>query len=157
MKKFISLLCGIAVLLLTGCGQQAQVYHAILSSEAMRSAQQQEPQYTEGIYEVKFFAELLSNDSVGNDWSIEYTCAGERISSGKQWTAALDCVQTVTVDVTVTEDDKWPDTGTGSFLVDLQDGFETSSTIIVTEDQSRYKDHTAQWKITCKTTLVGCQ
>ena len=156
MRKFISLLCGIAVLLLTGCGQQAQVYHAILSSEAMRSAQQ-EPLYTEGIYEVNFSAELLSNDSVGNDWRIEYTCAGERISSGKQWTAALNCVQTVTVDVTVTEDDKWPDTAAESFSVDLQDGFETFVTITVTEDQSRYKDHTAQWKINCKTTLVDCQ
>ncbi len=113
-----------------------------------------DPIYTNGVYEVSISASLRHNNSVGNDWRKVYTCEGSTISSGKRWTVPLDTVKTVVIDATITEGDKWPDVGSGSLSVDLVDGFESSTSITITENKGRYKGNTAEWEITCSVALV---
>ena len=110
--------------------------------------------YTHGVYEVTITASIISNNSVGNDWQKTYTSEGRTIASGEQWTVPLDTTKTLTINATVTESDEWPESGSASLRIILKDGFETSTTITVTENKGRYKGNKAQWKITCKAQLV---
>ena len=110
--------------------------------------------YTHAVYEVTITASEIYNNSVGNDWQKVYTCDGRTIASGEQYTVPLGTTKTVTINATITESDKWPDKGYGSLSVVLRDGFETSTTITVTESKGRYKGNKAQWEITCRVELV---
>ena len=130
----------VSVLFLMGCTEQTE--------------QVTDPIYTSGVYEVSISALLLHNDSVGDDWQQVFTCEGSPIGDRERWTVPLDTVKTVVIDATIIEDDKCPDTGSGSLSVDLTDGFTASTVIPVTENKGRYKDNTAEWKITCSVTLV---
>ena len=67
---------------------------------------------------------------------------------------SLDTTKTLTINATVTESDEWPESGSASLRIILKDGFETSTTITVTENKGRYKGNKAQGKITCKAQLV---
>ena len=90
MRKFLLLVCGLLIFSLMGCTVQAPVSQSVVTSEVMSS---QQWTYTQAVYEITFSAQPLYNDSVGNEWSFQYACEGERISSGKQWTVALDGYQ----------------------------------------------------------------
>ncbi len=140
MRKVLLIWCAVLALSLTGCTWQTK--------------QTPDPRYTSGVYELSISASLLYNDSVGNNWRKAYTCEGVAIASGKRWTVPLDTVKTVVIEVTVTESDKRPDVGFGCLSVDLVDGFKTSTFVTVTENRGRYTGNTAQWKITCRVSLV---
>ena len=136
MKKGIVFLCVVAMLLsLFGCKKN----------------------YTHGVYEVTLRSFEISNYSVGNEWVITYTCDGRTIASGEQWIVPLDTVKTVMIDAAVTETDQYPDVGSGSLIVVLKEGFETSKIITVAENKGRYKGNKANWKITCKVKLKDRQ
>ena len=110
--------------------------------------------YTHGIYEVSITAYQLSNDSVGNSWRKVYNCDGREINSGERWTIPLNIERNLIIDVTITENDKWPDIGRSALSVVLKDGFKTSEIITVIENKGRYKGNKAQWKIICEVELI---
>ncbi|MBQ7288783.1 MAG: hypothetical protein IJW78_03530 [Clostridia bacterium] len=133
MRRGIALFCVVVTLLcLVGC-QKKQTY---------------------GVYEVIITETLIANHSVGNEWQITYTCDGKAIVSGEQRTAPLDEVQTLTIDATVTEVDKLPDTGQGALAVILKDGFSTSTVVTITENKGCYYGQEAEWEITCEVKLL---
>ncbi len=89
--------------------------------------------YTKGVYELEITATEISNDHVGNEWRNIYKCNGRIIESGEQRIVPLETLETVKIDVKVTESDKWSDVGYGSLSVVLSDGYETSAIVTVTE------------------------
>lgn len=113
-----------------------------------------EKNYTHGVYEVTITATEIYNDSVGDDWQKVYGCDGRIITSGESWTVPLDTTKTVKIDATITERESCPDAAFGTLSVVLKDGYETSTTITVTEDRGRYAGNTAQWKVFCKVKLI---
>ena len=110
--------------------------------------------YTHGVYELSIEAELISNDSVGNDWIKTYTCDGKTITDGDQWTVPLDTAKTISISATIIENDKWDDVGSDSIVVTLVDDYKASTQITVTENKGRYKGNQAIWEITCIVKLV---
>lgn len=111
--------------------------------------------YTHGVYELSIKAELISNDSVGNDWIKTYTCDGKTITDGDQWTVPLETTKTILINATITENDKWDDVGSDSIVVTLVDDYKASTQITVTENKGRYKGNQAVWEITYRVKLVG--
>lgn len=109
---------------------------------------------THNVYMLSFETKQLSNHSVGNNWRFAYTCDGEIVSDGKEWTVPIGTDKIVELRVVITEQDKSPDIGEGTLMVSLSDGFATSELITVTEDKGRYTGNTAQWEITCQVTFV---
>ncbi len=113
-----------------------------------------EKEYTHGVYELTFSADLISNDSVDNEWKMLYQNDGRNITQGERWTVLLDTPKTITIDITVTEKDKIPDIGTGSMTVILNGESETKMLITVTEKGGINEGNEALWEITCKTKLI---
>ncbi len=140
MKKF-AVLCLILSLVVCSCEQ--------------RHTEEPKPEYTHEVYEVRFTAVLLENESVGDDWSITYRCGDTPIQNGHRWTVPIGNTETVRIGVTVTEEDKRSDVGSGTVSVTLTDGFETSTDIVVTENGGRYKGNVARWQITCMVSLIS--
>ncbi len=110
--------------------------------------------YTHGEYEITIYSSCIKNDSVGRDWVKTYTCNGKSIASGERFILPLDVVETITIDATIKEMDKWPDVGRGSLSVDLQDGATATTKIRVVENKGRYKRHSAEWEVVCSVELV---
>ncbi len=135
MMKNIGALVVILVLLLTGCAQE-------------------EKPNTHNVYELKITATLLSNHSVGNDWVTRYTCNGEPMQKTTRLLLPIGTTEEVKVEATIIEQDKYPESGTGTLSASLCDGVETSTLITVKENRGRYKGHTATWEIVCTVTLV---
>lgn len=133
MKKIIIFMCVIAIMF-SFCGCESN--------------------YTHEVYEVEITAEEIYNHHVGNDWKKYYSCNGENIKSGDRCTIPRGKNETRKIDITIMEEDKWPDVETDSITVSLEDNFTTSATILVTENKGKYKGNSAQWKITCKVKLV---
>ncbi len=133
MKKAFIILCIVATLfIISGCSKE----------------------YTYGVYEIKLSPELISNDHVGNDCQVSYSCNGRKITSGEHWLVLLDNPQTVVIDITVTEKDKIQDIGTGSLTVTFNGASETKNEISVTEDGGRHQGNKARWEITCKVNMI---
>ena len=110
--------------------------------------------YTHGVYEVTITSTEIFNNHVGNNWYERYSCDGKPFVNGEKWTVPLGTAQTLTIDVTVTENDVWPDVGYSSLSVDLKEAFKTSTIVTVTENKGRYKGNCAQWEINCTVKLV---
>ena len=106
--------------------------------------------YTHAVYEVTITATEIYNNSVGTDWKKVYTCNDKIVESGDTWTVPLNTKETITIDIEITEVDKWSETGKGSVSVVLQDQYETSTTITVTENKGKYKGNQAEWEVVCK-------
>lgn len=133
MKKAFVILCVIATLIIiSGCSKE----------------------YTYGVYEIELSTELISNDHVGNDWKVSYSCNGTKINGGEQWLALLDNPQPVVIDITVKENDKIPDIGTGSLTVTFNGESEIKTEISVTEDGGSHQGNKARWEVTCKVNLI---
>lgn len=133
MRKFITVFCIIALLLsFSGCKRN----------------------YTHSVYEVTITDSLISNNSVGRDWKQEYFCENKTVVSGQRWTVPIDTTKTIKITAKITEDDIHKDIGYGYLSVELRDGFKTSTTVTVSEDNGRYTDNSALWEITCKVKLV---
>ncbi len=143
MKRVFCLVC-IVALLFSAC-----------STPEPPSEPEQTTNYTHGIYELTFKAKRVSNDSVGNDWTITYKHNGKTIKSGHRVLLSLEVFTFQTIEIEVREDDKLDDVGTGTMKVAICDGGSGKTTIAVTENGGRYKGETAVWEITCTVKLVG--
>ena len=148
MKRIICIVCLLA-LLLVGC-----------STEQAQTPTQTKPtipegDYTYGIYELTFKTKLISNDSVGDNWSFTYTHNGQTIESGYTITQSLEIFTFQSIGVEVRENDKIDDVGTGTMAVAICEVGSGKTTITVTETNGRYKGNTAVWEISCEVKLVG--
>ena len=139
MKRFLCVVCVVA-LLLSGC--------SVPEPETTTNR-------THGIYELTFNASEVSNDSVGNDWTITYTYNDKTVKNGHQILLPLELSLFQTIGVEVREDDKQDDVGTGEIKVAICDGGSGKTTITVTENGGRYKGNIALWEITCTVKLIG--
>lgn len=151
MKRFVCVVCVVA-LLLSGCTVPESTKATTEATEPETTAN-----YTHGIYELTFKAKRVSDDSVGNDWTITYTHNGETVKSGHRVLLSLEVFTFQTIEVEVREDDKLDDVGTGDMKVAICDGGSEKTTITVTENGGRYKGETAVWEITCTVKLIGKQ
>ncbi len=142
MKRFIYLVC-LLVLFLSACS----------AKEPLPTIA--EENYTQGIYQLTFKTEKISNDSVGNDWSFTYTYNGQTIKSGYTITQALDIFTFQSIGIEVREKDKIDDVGIGTLQVAICDGGSGKTTVTITETNGRYKGHTAVWEISCEVKLKG--
>ena len=148
MKRSICIVCLLA-LLLAGC-----------STEQAQTPTQAEPtspedNYTYGIYELTFKTKLISNDSVGNDWSFTYTHNGQTIKSGYTIEQSLEIFTFQSIGIEVREDDKIDDVGTGTMAVAICEVGSGKTQITVTETSGCFKGNTAVWEISCEVKLVG--
>ena len=148
MKRSICIVCLLA-LLLAGC-----------ATEQAQTPTQAEPtipegDYTYGIYELTFKTKLISNNSVGNDWSFTYTHNGQTIKSGYTIEQSLEIFTFQSIGIEIREDDKIDDVGTGTMAVAICEGGSGKTQITVTETSGCFKGNTAVWEISCEVKLVG--
>jgi len=88
---------------------------------------------------------------VGNNWSQDYYINGKSVRSGAS--VSLKAGDKITVKARITEDDKYPDVGTGeaSHTVtekDLKNGFSIRLTVTVRENKGRYSGSACTWSVT---------
>ena len=148
MKRMICIVCLLA-LLLAGC-----------STGQTQISTQTEPiipegDYTYGIYELTFKTKLISNDSVGNEWSFTYTHNGQTIENGYTITQSLEIFTFQSIGVEVRENDKIDDVGTGTMAVAICEVGSDKTEITVTETNGCFKGNTAVWEVSCEVNLVG--
>lgn len=101
--------------------------------------------YTTNVYRVNMYAYMQSNNSVGNDWSYARYCNGQSVHDGFEITNASG--DYATVEMYITENDSYPDSGYGSTSIVLQDGYTTSFNITVVENRGRYSGNTATFTV----------
>jgi len=143
MKRLVFLLT--SILLLSAC------------SVAENEPTIPEGNYTHGIYELTFKTRKISNNYVGNDWSVTYSYKGQTITSGYQVAYALDLFTFLPVHVEIREDDKIDDVGTGTLRIALADGGSGKTEITVTEKGGKFEGNTAIWEVSCDVKLIGKQ
>ncbi|MBQ8360104.1 MAG: hypothetical protein IJX37_09435 [Oscillospiraceae bacterium] len=144
MKRIVCIGCLLA-LLLSACSLREQT-PAI-----------PEDNYTQGVYELTFTTEKISNNRVGNDWSFTYTHNGQTVKSGYQITQDLEIFTFQSIGVEIQENDKFDDGGTGVLRVAMCDGGSGKTTVTVTENGGPYEGSEAVWEITCSVTLISKQ
>ena len=131
MKKQICVsLVACILLTLVGCKQQAD--------------EAPPPAVTQNAFRIEYEFSMLSNDCVGNDWKTTVTYREQPIQSGDIITDPPGT--TIVLCGTVTESDRFPDTGSG--CVHLTLGEDTSGAIEITvqENRGRYAGNTAVWR-----------
>lgn len=94
-------------------------------------------------------AQMLSNNSVGNDWS--YTCwvNNEYIGKGDTIDLTAKSDSKITLNATAKEHDKFPDSGSNTLDIDIKDISTTEKIykieVTVKENRGRYSGNTAKW------------
>lgn len=141
MKKNICVVCLLALL---------------LSACAVKNPEPTTPttKYTHDVFELTFEAKLISNDSVGNDWSITYFYENQPIESCfrfDQWVEVF-CFHSIKVEIQ--ERDKIVDVGEGVLTVASVDGACNTIEVTVVEQGGKYEGNIAVWEITCHLKLV---
>ena len=144
----ICIVC-LLVLLLAGCAAEQ------VQTPTQTELTIPEGDYAYGIYELTFKTKLISNDSVGNDWSFTYTHNGQTIKSGYTIEQSLEIFTFQSIGVEVREDDKIDDVGTGTMAVAICEVGSGKTQITVTETNGCFKGNTAVWEISCEVKLVG--
>ena len=103
------------------------------------------------VYEVTLSHRIISNNSVGDDWEIIYTCENKEIKNKTKWIVPISSTQTQrqikTINVTITEKDKIADIGTGTISIPLIDKNEGTTLVTVIEDGGNYERSEAIWEI----------
>jgi hypothetical protein len=97
-------------------------------------------------YKISFYFDMVSNNSVGNDWIKEFTYDGIRVRSGE----VLTLTNSFSFRCKITEDDASPDVAynTVSFSgLQIGETQEKTAKILVTEDKGRYAGNKATWEV----------
>lgn len=99
-------------------------------------------------------ARLVSNDHVGNEWSIAGKVANKAISEGKSINVNVDSNGSIQLYGYAVEDDKIPDEGSNTKTVKVSSIASKGSTykvnVTVTENRGRYSGNEAVWEFTYK-------
>ena len=145
MKKWIGLFC-VVMLFLSAC--------SVPETTVSTTPAVEEQDGTQGLYELTFHTKQLSNHSVGEDWSFQYTYNGQVIKSGHRIAYPLGVFSFLPVEVEVHEKDKIDDIATGTLYIAICNGGSGRAEITVTENAGPYKGNTAVWEITCEVALA---
>ena len=149
MKKLFCLFCVISFLF-CGCNKTE-----IIPNENKQFIEEENKDYQYGVYKLTISKKLLSNKSVGNDWSFKFFYNGEEVENGHEIIYSLELFQFITIEAEITEKDKINDVGTGKIVLGLCDGGKGKEEITVTENASAFKGNQAVWEISCELKMVG--
>ena len=100
-------------------------------------------------------AELVENNSVGNEWAIGASVNGKELEEGSSVTLNMKPSGTLKLEALAEEQDKIPDYGSKSANVKLSSFSKSTNktlAVVVTENRGRYSGNTATWKFTFKIT-----
>ncbi|ETT36539.1 hypothetical protein C161_08508 [Paenibacillus sp. FSL R5-192] len=93
-------------------------------------------------------AELVENNSVGNEWAIGASVNGKDLEEGSSVTLNLKSTGTLKLEAIAEEQDKIPDYGDKSANVKLSSFSKSTNktlSVVVTENRGRYSGNTATW------------
>ncbi|WP_260986493.1 hypothetical protein [Paenibacillus xylanexedens] len=93
-------------------------------------------------------AELVENNSVGNEWAIGASVNGKELEEGSSVTLNLKSTGTLKLEAIAKEQDKIPDYGSKSTNVKLSSFSKSTNkilSVVVTENRGRYSGNTATW------------
>ncbi|WP_223868833.1 hypothetical protein [Paenibacillus sp. UASWS1643] len=93
-------------------------------------------------------AELVDNNSVGNEWAIGASVNGKDLEEGSSVTLNLKPTGTLKLEAIAEEQDKIPDYGSKSTNVKLSSFSKSTNktlSVVVTENRGRYSGNTATW------------
>jgi len=93
-------------------------------------------------------AELVENNSVGNEWAIGASVNGKDLEGGSSVTLNLKSTGTLKLEAIAEEQDKIPDYGSKSTNVKLSSFSKSTNktlSVVVTENRGRYSGNTATW------------
>lgn len=93
-------------------------------------------------------AELVENNSVGNEWAIGASVNGKDLEEGSSVTLNLKSTGTLKLEAIAEEQDKIPDYGSKSTNVKLSSFSKSTNktlSVVVTENRGRYSGNTATW------------
>ena len=141
MKKILCVVC-LCALLMSAC--------------SVKKAEPTEPTtaHTHNVFELTFETKLITNDSVGNNWTITYYYENQSIQSGFRFDQWVGVFRFHNIRVKIQEKDKIVDVGEGLLTVASIDGSSDTIEITVIEQGGRYEGNTAVWKVTCYMKLV---
>ena len=105
-----------------------------------------------GIYQINYSFNLIENNSVGNEWEKNFTLNNTNFNSGNTITMPLGSV--TEAEVSLIENDKYPDVTSADLLIPLEDGTIISELVTVTENHGQYKGSIAVWQVTIKVSLI---
>ncbi|MBR2669580.1 MAG: FIVAR domain-containing protein [Solobacterium sp.] len=108
--------------------------------------------YTTGIYRINMYAGIQSNNHVGNDWGYQRYYNGNAVYNGVEVSGTPGSAATVAMQIV--ENDSYPDVGSGSTTIYLNDGFQSSFYVYITENMGRYKGNSATFLVTVDVTLL---
>lgn len=151
MKRFLGLF--LVLVLLAGCSQKEVQLPTTKLDVSLQGGTETTSPYN--VYKMVFSTTLIHNNSVGNDWRFSYYYEDSPVHSGREWSIPKGIIETIPIDIVVTERDKSSDVGKAKVKVALLDGYETTTTVTVTEDKGRYARNTAQWQITCRVRRIS--
>ena len=118
----------------------------------LQSAKNDLSEYVTNVYRINMSARMQSNNHVGNDWSYERYYNNEAVHDGFE--VPGEPGSSITVGMAITERDKSPDEGYETVSITLENGYQTSFDIIVSEDMGRYAGNTATFTVTVTVTYL---
>lgn len=107
---------------------------------------------TIGVYKFSVSYTLLSNNSVGNEWTKYIMYGNTSIQTGSTITKNIN--EKISLNIKIIEEDKIKDIGTGTVDIILSDGATASTVITVMENAGLYKGNTAKWKVDISVSLI---
>lgn len=112
---------------------------------------------THGVYIITIKERCVYNNSVGDDWVMNYIMDGKEIFSGEKLIVPLDSTIEKAIIIKIKEKDKYPDKASKMLKIALKDGETKTETINIAEDNGRFKGNTAKWEITISVKLIKKQ
>ena len=109
--------------------------------------------YTHDVYEIDITKKLIYNSGVGNEWHIEFICDNQTIGKTHKIAIPIGEEKKVTINTVITEKDKYPDIGRGSFEVAVKEGEEVSTNILIRETRGRNSGAKAKWEVKCNVNM----
>jgi len=134
MKKIIALISAILLLMLPFTSSYA----------ASKTAK----------FTVTVSSKLVSNNSVGHDWSLTHTINGkEYFKKSDKATITLTQGEKIKIVTKAIENDSYPDIGENTYEFTLTSdffsgGFYATVEVTVIENKGRYKNNAAVWEVT---------
>lgn len=107
---------------------------------------------TKGIYQINIYTYMISNNHVGNEWYSYTTYNGKDFISGNKITSKTN--SKITINTTIVEDDKIPDSSTTYTELTLKDNFEITKKVTIRENRGRYYGNIAEWEIKYSVKLI---
>ena len=141
MKKPLCIFLISVTLCLSGC--KTQIGNDIEFNKADLLVSSQET----SLYKIKYQFIMLSNNQVGWNWKQTVLLDNTEFNSGGKINAVNG--STISLYITIIEQDKIPDIANGEVELKLLNGSKTSTVITVLEGNGRYKGNTATWKFEC--------